>query len=182
MEDHQIIDLYWTRSEQAITETGTKYGRYCYQIAFNILANEEDAEECVNDTFLKIWNVVPPQRPSVLQIFLARITRHTALDTLRKKNAKKRIRSEATQCIDELDKELQSKYSVEQEVLANENALRIKQFLMTLPERDRRIFLCRYWYFDDIKTIAKHLCINVNTVKTVLARTKKKLTVYLSKE
>ena len=103
MDDHQIVELYWNRSEQAISQTDQKYGRYCYGIAYNILANQEDAEESVNDTYMAAWDAIPPRRPSVLATFLGKITRHISIDRWRSRSAYKRGGGQITVALEELE-------------------------------------------------------------------------------
>ena len=103
MEDEQIVDLYWQRSDLAISETNQKYGRYCHRIAYNICGTDEDAEECVNDTWFRAWNLMPDQRPAVLSAFLGRITRNLAIDCIKAKNRLKRGGGEAALALDELE-------------------------------------------------------------------------------
>lgn len=102
MEDHQIVELYWQRNADAISETADKYGDYCFAIAENILHNAEDSEECVNDTWLRAWNAIPPQKPAVLRMFLAKITRNLSFDRFHARNAEKRGGGEMALVLDEL--------------------------------------------------------------------------------
>ena len=182
MEDERIVELYWERSESAISETETKYGRYLKTVAVNILSNEEDSLECVNDTYLNAWNAIPPARPKVLQAFLGKITRNLALDRYRAENAQKRGGGEIALAIDEL-LDVSSRESVEDSV-ADRTALTdaLKRFLSGLSTEDRRIFLKRYWYFMPVKEISEDFGISESNAKMTLSRTREKLKKHLLKE
>lgn len=182
MEDCSIVDLFWTRSESAITETASKYGNYCYAIAFNILANVEDAHESVNDTYLGAWNSMPPHRPSILSTFLGKITRRQSIDKWRKKNAKKRGDGEILYALDELADCIPSDHNVEREVEVAELAKLIDDFVTALPATERRVFVCRYWYLDPIPAISKQFGFSESKVKSMLHRTRGKLLSHLKKE
>lgn len=181
MEDEKIVDLYWERFETAITETSKKYGRYCTKIAFNILANDEDAEESVNDTYLAAWNTMPPSRPNKLSAFLGRITRNIALDKYDYYKAKKRsnefdlILSELGDCVSAPD-------NVEADYEAGEAAKNISLFLHGLDTGNRHIFIRRYWYSDSILELAERFDMSESKVKSMLFRTRNKLKKYLEKE
>ena len=108
MEDSQIVDLYWERSENAINETATKYSRYCHYISFNILHNDEDVEECVNDTYFRAWKAMPPKRPTYLAIFLGKITRNLSIDRYKKYSAEKRGLGQMELALSELDEAIPS--------------------------------------------------------------------------
>ena len=179
MEDDRIIDLYWQRDQTAIAHTQQKYGSYCHSIAYNILFSNEDAEECVNDTYLKAWESIPPERPRILKTFIGRIARNVALDKYDYNNADKRssntfsILSELTDCIPD-----------ESENIADEVALRhaINGFLASLPSRTRIIFMQRYFYACSIKSIAERFSMSETNVKVTLLRTRAKLRTHLEKE
>ena len=141
MEDSQIIDLYWARLEQAIQETDTKYGGYCRAIAHNILKSMEDSEECVSDTWLRAWNAMPPQRPSVLSAFLGRITRNLSLDRYKAARAEKRGGSSFPAALDELSECVPAGGSVEQTMDERELGQAIDRFLRTIPEKQCSLFL-----------------------------------------
>lgn len=140
MEDSAIIGLYWERNEQAIQETDVKYGPYCHTIAYNILENQEDSEECVNDTWLRAWNSMPPQRPNYLRLFLGKITRNLSLDVWKNKQAGKRGGGELALALDELTECVADTKDVEGALQAKELAETIERFLHTLPKRDRELF------------------------------------------
>ena len=143
MEDNQIINLYFDRSEQAIKETDTKYGGYCYSIAYNILTNQEDAEESVSDTYLSAWNSMPPRRPPALAAFLGKITRNISIDRWRKYRAFKRGEGQIEIALDELS-ECVGGESAEDAAIRKEILASLKRFLGTLKETERSVFLCRY--------------------------------------
>lgn len=182
MEDHLIVELYWERSENAIAETSSKYGSYCYSIAYNILANAEDAEESVNDTYLGAWNNMPPHCPSILSTFLGKITRRTSINKWQKGNAGKRGGGEIVLALDELENCIPDGNSVENEIDAAELAKMIDAFIMSLPITERRVFICRYWYLDSISAICQQFGFSQSKVKTMLHRTRSKLLSYLIKE
>ena len=182
MEDNQIIDLYFARSEAAIAQTAAKYGNYCYRIADNILSSREDAQECVNDTYLAAWNAMPPKRPGILSAFLGKITRNISLDRWKRRSAQKRGGGEAALSLEELDECLTGGQSPEREVERRELLRAINRFLDTLPETQRNIFVCRYWYLDSIEDISARFGDSQSKVTTVLFRLRKKLAAHLEKE
>lgn len=182
MEDSQIVDLYWDRSEKALDETATKYGKYCYSIAFNILDDPSDAEESVNDTYLGAWNSMPPHRPSILSTFLGKITRRISIDKWRKRNAGKRGGGEMPLVLDELSECIASKKDVEKEVEQQVLAEVINRFVCSLPHKEQQVFLCRYWYMDSIDSICKQFGFSGSKVKSMLYRTRAKLRATLEKE
>lgn len=139
MEDNRIVDLYWARSEDAITETSEKYGKYCYSIAYNILSNAEDADESVNDTYLDAWHNMPPHRPTTLSTFLGKITRRVSIDKWRGRTADKRGGGEIVLALDELADCVPSDHSVEREVEAATLEKIINDFVMSLPLMERRV-------------------------------------------
>lgn len=182
MGDQQIVDLYWARAENAISETAHKYGRYCHYIAYNILHNDEDSEECVNDTYLKAWNVIPPQRPNKLSTFLGKITRNLALDRYKYNSREKRGGAQMPLVIDELAECVSAtdttSHIIDDMVLVD----CFNRFLATLPAEPRKIFMRRYWYFSSIKEIANDFSISESNVKMSLSRTRNKLKQLLEKE
>lgn len=182
MEDKQIVDLYFQRSEQAISETDTKYGPYCYSIAYNILTNKEDSEESVSDTYMAAWNAMPPRRPAILATFLGKITRHLSIDRWRSRNAYKRGGGEMVLALEELGECVSGEDSAEQAYLRKELAAFINRFLEALPETERSVFLCRYWYLDSILDIGEHFDFSESKVKSMLSRTRSKLRRELEKE
>lgn len=181
MEDARIIDLFWARSENAIAETSTKYGKYCYTIAYNILANTEDAEESVNDTYLNAWNSMPPYRPVTLSTFLGKITRRVSIDKWRGRTAEKRGSGEMVQVLDELSACVPSSQNVEHEIEATELAEEINHFLKSISRLERQVFTCRYWYLDSIADISRQFGFSEGKTKMMLFRTRKHLMKYLVK-
>lgn len=182
MDDNTIIDLYWERSEDAISQTASKYGGYCFTIAYNILFNKEDSEESVNDTWLAAWNTIPPRRPKVLAAFLGKMTRYTSLDRWKNRTAVKRGGGEVALVLDELEECISGGDSLEQEYLRKELVKDINSFLESLPETERKVFMCRYWYMDSIEDIAERFDFSISKVTSMLHRTRGKLRVRLEKE
>lgn len=182
MEDNQIIDLYFARSEQAIQETDTKYGGYCYSIAYNILTNQEDAEESVSDTYLSAWNAIPPRRPSLLAAFLGKVTRNISLDRWRKYRAFKRGGGQVEIALEELKDCVSGEASAEEKAIRREILASLNKFLETLNDVERNIFLCRYWYLDSIAEIAEKSGFSDSKVKSMLHRIRKRLNAHLEKE
>ena len=179
MEDCKIVELYWAREQEAICQTQSKYGNYCHSIARNILHSDEDAQECVNDTYHNAWNAMPPHRPQKLRPFLGRITRNLALNRYDYREAKKRggetelVLDEYAQCIPNGEMPIE-----------DEQALRqvINGFLGKLSKRTRIIFLRRYWYLYTIGEIAQSMGLTESNVKIILHRTRNQLKAYLEKE
>ena len=182
MEDEKIIELFWNRSESAISETAQKYGNYCYSIAYNILTNSEDAEESVSDTYMAAWKAMPPRRPSVLATFLGKITRHLSIDRWRSRNRYKRGGGEIVLALEELEDCIADSQTVEMALERKQLAVVFNRFLDSLPEMERRVFLCRYWYLDPIADIAGYYGFSVSKVTSMLHRTRKKLRTTLEKE
>lgn len=182
MTDNQIIALYWRRSETAISETADKYGAYCRTVADHILHSREDAEECVNDTWLRAWNAIPPQRPARLRMFLAKITRNLAFDKFKAQTAGKRGGGEAELILDELGECVSSGSDTESRFLAQELEETINRFVHTLPERDCDLFVRRYFFVEPIETIAKRYGLSPNHVTVILSRTRQKLKTHLKEE
>ncbi len=182
MDDERIVELYWQRNESAISETKTKYGNYCYSVAYRILNNNEDAEECENDTYLEAWKTIPPQKPKFLSAYLGTITRQKSIDKWRKKTADKRGGGEFQLSIDELENCISDETTINDKLIAEEMAQKISEFLRTLPKNERNVFLRRYWYFDSITEICKRYGYGQSKVKMMLKRTREKLFSYLEKE
>lgn len=180
MDDNKILELYWKRSEQAIAETHTKYGKYLSRIAYNVLYSDEDAEECVNDTYIKAWEAIPPARPDRLCAFLGKITRNIALDRYARRKAQKRCGGtelaleELADCIPE-----QSDMPISDEIVLKDA---INGFLRSLPKRTRIIFLRRYFYLCSVSDIAGSLEMSESNVKVTLMRTRHAFREYLEKE
>lgn len=182
MEDNQIIQLYFDRAEQAIRETDTKYGGYCYSIAWNILSSAEDAEESVSDTYLAAWNAMPPRRPRVLSAFLGKITRNIALDRWRKYRAFKRGGGQIELALEELGECVSGEESVENALIRREILAGIDRFLESLTQTERMVFLCRYWYLDSTEEIAEKSGFTVSKVKSMLLRIRRRLYARLQEE
>lgn len=154
MQDKEIISLFFSRDQKALSEVSHKYGAYCYSLAFNIVLQHEDAEECVNDTWLGAWNSIPPKKPDILKYFLAKITRGKAIDRLKKYHA----------------------------ILIGELSEIINVFLATIPIRDRQLFVRRYFYTESINNIASKAGMNNNNVSVSLHRTRAKLKDHFKRE
>ncbi|HCF50233.1 MAG TPA: RNA polymerase subunit sigma-70 [Syntrophomonas sp.] len=182
MNDEQIIELYWQRNEKAIQATKTKYGSYCHTIAYNILGHREDANECVNDTWLQAWNAMPPQRPARLRMFLAKITRNLSFNKFKAKRAKKRGGGEIEIVLDELEECLADKSNVESAYQAKELGQSINQFVRTLSERDGNIFVRRYFFTESVADISGRFRMTPNNVMVVLSRARQKLKTHLERE
>lgn len=182
MEDKKIVELYWRRSEQAISETSAKYAKYCYSIARNILGNNEDTEESVNDTYQEAWSCIPPHRPAVLSVFLGKITRRISIDRLRQRNARKRGGGEAALVLDELLECVPSENSTEQEFEQKRLSQTINAFVLALPEIEQKVFLCRYWYMDSISSVCRQFGFSESKIKSMLFRIRNKLRLTLEKE
>lgn len=181
MDDAQIIELYFQRKEQAISATAVKFGSYCMTIAANILRDRRDAEEAVSDAWMDVWNTIPPTRPRSLRAYIATLTRRRALDRYDAISAEKRGGGQVALALDEL-MECASPQDVQTQAEASELAERIGVFLRALPATERRVFVCRYWYFDPIESIAEQFGFTKSKVKSMLHRTRGKLRRYLEKE
>ena len=182
LEDEKIIELYWQRDENAISKTDQKYGAYCQSIANNILQNKEDSEECVNDTWLKAWESIPPQKPVNFRMYLAKIVRNLAFNRFNANRAKKRGGGEMVLVLEELSECIADKTDVEQELIGKELKEYILGFIKELPERDRNIFVRRYFFVDPVKSIAKRYGVSENNVMVILSRIRKLLKCSLKKE
>ncbi len=180
MDDNGIIQLYWDRNDQAIIATSEKYGHYCKAIARNILNNEEDAEECVNDTYLNAWNSMPTHWPEQLAAFLGKITRNLSFNKYKRNHSEKRGGGEITLVLDELTDCVSDIDTVEQTIDRQELAKAISSFVKGLPVEKRNIFVRRYWYADSVSDIAKDYGMLQGTVSKTLERTRKQLKAYLT--
>lgn len=180
MDDKQIVSLYWERDEAALELTQDKYGQYLCAIARNILGSDEDAEECVNDTYARAWDSIPPQSPSRLGAFLGKITRNLALDRVRSDGAKKRGEGRVELVLDELAECLpDGGGNVTDDVLLKDM---LERFLRSLPEQTVRVFMRRYWYMSSVSEIAAEYRLSENRVKVILFRARNKLKAFLEKE
>ena len=181
MEDKDIVELYFQRSEKAIEATDEKYGKYCHIIAYNILYSDLDAEECVNDTYVKAWETMPPQKPDRLSAFLGKITRNLAINRYHHDRAQKR-NSNMEMAYEELKYVLPDPVSEKapEETIALRDA--INSFVSDLPVETRILFVRRYWYMSPVAQIAEDYAIPSGTVKSILSRTRKRFKAYLEKE
>lgn len=182
MEDERIVELYWQRNETAISETENKYGPYLYRIAHNILADREDSMESVNDTYLKAWETMPPNRPNGLPSYLGRITRFVSIDRLRRKSSLKRQASQYAVALSELKDVEQGGNVTEEAVDGILLAEAISTFLKTLPDLEKNMFVGRYYFMDSIKDISGYTGISASNVKIRLYRTRLELKEFLRKE
>lgn len=182
MEDKQIVALFYERSENAISETQHKYGRYCHYIAQNVLQNQEDAAECVNDAYLRAWNAIPPHRPDNLRTFLGKITRNLALNRLEKRGAEKRGSDQMTLILEELRECVPSVHDTE--ALLDKILLKqvLDDFLSGLKPEPRKIFVRRYWYCSSVREIAESYGLTESKVTVTLCRVRQKLAQRLRKE
>lgn len=179
MDDAIIVRLFWDRNEAAISTAAAKYGSYCFAIAMNILGSKEDAEECVNDTFLHAWNSMPPHRPHILSAFLGKITRNLSYNRYKHNVADKRGGGELPAVLDELSDLVSGSDDVEQAFFSNELVKAIDTFLDTLSPDHRSIFICRYWHTDSISAIAVRYGMKEGAVSMTLSRLRKRLHKYL---
>ena len=179
MEDNRIVQLYWDRDQEAIPATSEKYGNYCGAIAWNILGNREDAEECVNDTWLRAWNSMPPHRPSLLSTFLGKITRNLAFDRFSFLRAEKRGGGELPSVLEELGECVSNTDDLEQTVDERELARAINDFLAALPAGKRNVFIRRYWYTEPISAIGRRYGMGDGAVSMTLSRLRQKLRIHL---
>ena len=181
MQDSAIIELYNQRNEQAIALTSKQYGAYCMTIAYNILLDRLDSEECVNDTYLRMWEAIPPQKPNVLSAYIGRITRNLALDRVDHRTRKKRSAG-VEMVLDEVSEMLPDASTIPES--ADDFALgdAINSFLRSLDTNSRIIFVRRYWYNSAIADISLDCSIPIGTVKSTLSRTRKNFREYLEKE
>lgn len=182
MEDNKIIELYLQRQETAIEETAKKYQKYCHAIAYNILCDNNDADEVVNDTYLGAWNSIPPHKPSILSTFLGKITRRISIKKWSEKTAQKRGGGEIPLVLGELSECIPDLNSVEKEFENKCLSELINRFLLTLPKTERKIFICRYWYLDSILAISNQFGFSESKIKSMLFRTRKKMKIFLEKE
>lgn len=182
MTDERIVELYFERSESAIAETDKKYGRYCHYIAFSVLRDDEDAKETVNDTYLKAWNTIPPERPAPLRSFLGRITRQLAINRAEHDSAQKRGGGQYTLALDELAECIPDGDPVSDLPTTLTLTETVNRFLRSLPAEQRRVFIKRYWYLCSVREIARSLGMSESKVSSMLLRLRKKLKTELTKE
>ena len=182
LEDQEIIQLFWNRSENAIIQTTEKYGKYCFTIAWNILYNREDSDECVNDTFLHAWNAIPPQKPGILKAFLGKITRNLALNRYESYHTLKRGAGQVSYCLEELAECIADTSDTESVVDRMALTECLNNFLATLKAEERTIFVRRYWYVCSVSDIAKDYGYSESKIKMTLLRTRNKLKEALERE
>ncbi len=182
MTDEKIIELYWNRSENAIEETKKQYGAFLQYVSFSVLKDNEDAEEVVNDTYLKAWNSIPPAKPNPLKAFLAKITRNLSINKLRDKTAKKRGGNQYEIVLEELSECLSKGNEIDTAIDSALLSKVLNSFLRTLSDEARRIFIKRYWYMLSISEISEEMSISVSKVKSSLMRTRNKLKEKLEEE
>ena len=182
MQDEAIVELYWKRDESAIRETEGKYGHYLTKIAYNILCDQEDSEECVNDTYLKAWNSMPPHKPGVLATYLGKITRQQSIDIFRRRNREKRKASEYALSLAELEDCVSGGDTIEQSVDMQLLAEAINAYLRKLTPEARNTFVGRYYYMDSVKDISAYYGMSESKTKSMLYRTRQGLKAYLEQE
>lgn len=179
MQDSRIIELYFARDEAAINLTNQKYGRYLKSIAYNILQNEEDSDECVNDTYINAWNSIPPKKPNRLQTYLGKITRNISLNLIEKHNALKRGNNQVSLVLDELSECIPT---IGNDFEDAELTELINRFLSSLSSEACKVFVLRYWYVYSSAEISGFCKISESNVNVSLFRTRKKLKAFLEKE
>lgn len=182
MKDRQIIDLYWARDESAIRETARAYGGYCYSIAFNILNDREDSEECLNDTWMNAWGSIPPHAPNDLSTYLGKITRNLSLNRYKQKRAQRRGGGSVEIALSDLEECIPDPLGVEHVTEHIVLVHAIETFLRDCAQTERAIFLGRYWYLYSIRDLARAYQMNENKVTSLLFRMRKKLKEFLEKE
>lgn len=182
MDDGKIIDLLFARDERGLREADRKYGSYCRYIAANILQNDEDCAECLNDLWLRLWNAVPPQKPDDLKLFLASVVRNLAFDRYKEKRRQKRGGEQSVEALEEIEAFVSGVDSIDEAIEQKELAHTIDRFLLSLSARERGVFVRRYYFADDTKSIAKRYGMRGGAVLTMLSRTRKKLKEYLKTE
>lgn len=182
MKDNEIIELYWNRDEAAIAVTADTYGNYCYSIAYNILYNNEDAEECVNDTWLNAWKSIPPQRPNRLSTYLGKITRNLSLNRYKLLTAQKRGMGQVELALSELEECVPAQTDMDQITDEMVLASAIEAFLGVQPRTQRNIFVGRYWHLYSIRDISVSYCMSESRVASLLYRMRMKLKLHLEKE
>ena len=182
MSDDNIVELYWQREEKAIEYTDAKYGRYLYTIAYNIVHNRPDCEECLNDTYLDTWNCIPPTRPRSFQAFISKIMRNVAVSKFRRNNADKRIPSSMTVSLEEMEGCVAYNSSVDEEYAIKELTRILNKYLRELSERDATIFISRYYYSDSLKDLSEMLGVSERTVSRILLKLRQDLKQLLDEE
>lgn len=182
MDDNQIIDLYFRRSEEAITQTDAKYGKLCYSIAYNVLSSREDSEESVSDTYMAAWNQIPPTRPRYFPGFLGKIVRNLSINRWESMRAQKRGGGQTVLALEELGECVDGSSSVEDVCQCRELTAAYQKFIRELPEVQRNVFLRRYFFLDPIAVIAADFGFSQSKVNSMLSRTRSRLKQNLQKE
>lgn len=182
MEDSQIVELFWNRDERAVEETQRKYGTYCHSIAYRILNDHMDADECVNDAYQGAWNSIPPQKPAVLSAYLGKLTRRISLKVLRSRGTQKRGGGEVALSLEELGESLPACSGVEESVDFKELVSTLDAFLVSLPVEERRVFVRRYFHALSIEEICRQFGYSKSKTESMLHRIRKKLKNQLQKE
>ncbi len=182
LSDEQIIDLYFAREERAIAETDKKYCQYLHTVAYNILANEQDAEECLQDTYIKTWNAIPPERPNVFRAFLAKITRNLSLDRYERENRQKRVPAGVCVPFDEVQEFLPDQSDLARDMQAAAIGKVLTAYLDGTTDRRLYIFVSRYFFALTIPQIAKRLSCSQSLVSKELAEIKRELRILLEEE
>jgi RNA polymerase sigma-70 factor (ECF subfamily) len=180
--DEEIVALYWSRNEEAIRQTADTLGHYCYTVAYNILGNTEDAEECVNDTYLALWNAIPPARPASLKHFVTRILRNLALNRYKEQNRDKRGGGQVPLALEELSEVVSDTEDIPADYAKKELLKSISVFLRGCSARDRGIFLDRYVRLESTEALSARYRVKEAQVLLILSRTRRKLKAYLEKE
>lgn len=181
LSDDEIVELYWQRDEDAIRRTDEKYGRFLYGIAYNILGDRCDCEECQNDTYVKVWGAIPPTRPKAFRAYIAQIVRRIALNRYKENNRKGRIPSELTLSLDELYGDIHGDIAVEDEYRAREVGEVISDYIRALPEKRRFIFMSRYYFAEPVGKIAETLNISESGVYKELTAIRRDMRLYLER-
>ena len=180
MEDEAIVALFWQRDERAVAAAADKYGAYCSAIARNILGSPEEAEECVNDTYLSAWNAMPPHRPARLATFLGKLTRNLAINRYKHLRADRRGGGNGAAVLEELEEVVSGGEDASAALDARELTAAIHEFLGALPAKKRGIFLCRYWYADPVAQIARRYGMKEGAVTVLLGRLRRQLKDFLT--
>ncbi len=182
MEDEAILRLYVQRQDAAIAETDAKYGRLCFRVADHILSNGQDAEECVNDTWLHAWNAIPPVWPKKLSVWLTRVTRNLAISTLRRRHAQKRGADLNALVLDELAECIPGESDPQRELERRELAAHLNRFLATLRQEERDIFVARYYFSTPVAELAARTGWTTGKINSMLQRLRRRLQAYLEEE
>ena len=182
MTDSKIVELFCNRDERALVQVSEKYDRYCQTISYNILGDWEDVKECVNDTYLAAWKSIPPHLPAVLSTYLGKLTRRISINRWRRTTSKKRGGGEICLVLEEIQDIISDETDVEKMIERKELIQMINSFLEKLPETERDVFVCRYWYLASIREISEKFGFHESKTKSMLLRSRKSLLKYLQKE